>query len=222
MSAYPEPVESYSRLIRQLAEVTARAAAERAEADSWYERQCAAAERAVRDAEQALRRAEAEVAAAQEEVDATETEVLHLWATLRSHLGSSGRRFGEPPVPRAGVAGDTEALLDAARELLERARTPGELPGTTRPLLALFGLLGAAGAYLLGLAARALGSRYGGDLAVGMPVLGLLVALLGPVVGLVPAKVLAERRHASLDLRAGLVVVAAGIVTTGTLFTLLR
>jgi|HigsolmetaAR201D_1030396.scaffolds.fasta_scaffold52990_2 hypothetical protein len=222
MNRHPEPVESYARVIRQLAELTARADAERAEADGWYERQCAAAERAVRDAEQALRRAEAEVAAAQQEVDATEAEVLHLWATLRGRLGGSGRRFGEPPVPRAGAVGDTEALLDGVRDLLERARTPGELPASARPLLALFGVLGAAGAYLLGLAARAVGGRYGGDLAVGMPVLGLLVALLGPVVGLVPAKVLAERRHASLDLRAGLVVVAAGVVTTGVLFALLR
>ncbi|MEE6259885.1 hypothetical protein [Plantactinospora sonchi] len=222
MSGQPEPVESYARAIRQLAEVTGRADAERAEADAWYARQCVAAERAVRDAEQAVRQAEAEVSAAQEEVDATEAEVLHLWTTLRGHLGAANRRLGEPPLPRAGAVGDTEALLDGARELLERARTPGELPGTTRPLLALFGILGAAAAYALGLAARAVGIRYGGDLAVAMPVLGLLVALLGPVVGLLPAKVLAERRHAGLDLRAGLVVVVAGLVTTAALFGLLR
>jgi hypothetical protein len=220
--SHPQSTDTYARSIRQLAEVTRQAEAERAEADTWYERQCTAATRAVRDAEHSVRRAEAEVAAAQEEVDRTEAEVIHLWSTLRGHLGAADRRIGEPPVPQGGAPADTEALLDGVRELLDRTRRPGELPGATRPLLAAFGVLGAAGAYALGVTARAAGTRYGGDLAVAMPVLALLVTLLGPVVGLAPARVLADRRHAGLDVRAVLVVVGAGLVTTGTLFALLR
>ncbi|MEN3613550.1 hypothetical protein [Plantactinospora sp. ZYX-F-223] len=222
MSGDLEREVSYARAIRRLAELTGRAEAERTEANGWYERQCAAAERAVRDAEQAVRRAEAEVAAAQQEVDRTEAESVHLWSILRGQLGAADRRIGEPPVPRNGAPADVEALLDGVRELLDRARKPGELPPATRPLLALFGVLGAAAAYALGLAARAAGDRYGGDLAVAMPVLGLLVTLLGPVVGLAPARVLADRRHAGLDVRSALVVVVAGLVTTGALFGLLR
>ncbi|MGI5150609.1 hypothetical protein ACQEVC_30365 [Plantactinospora sp. CA-294935] len=222
MSGDLEREAGYAEAIRQLAELTGRAEAERAEANGWYERQCAAAERAVRDAEQAVRRAEAEVAAAQQEVDRTEAESVHLWSILRGQFGAADRRVGEPPVPRNGVPADVEALLDGVRELLDRARKPGELPPATRPLLALFGVLGAAAAYALGLAARAAGDRYGGDLAVAMPVLGLLVTLLGPVVGLAPARVLADRRHAGLDVRSALVVVVAGLVTTGALFGLLR
>lgn len=222
MIEHPKRVDSYARSIRQLAEVTRQAEAERAEADGWYERQCAAADRAVRDAEHSVRRAEAELAAAQEQVDETEAEVIHLWSILRGQLGAADRRIGEPPVPRNGASANTDALLDGVRELLDRARQPGELPNATRPLLAAFGVLGAAGAYALGVAARAFGTRYGGDLAVAMPVLALLVTLLGPVVGLAPARVLADRRHAGLDVRAGLVVVGAGLVTTGVLFALLR
>ncbi|AVT28624.1 MULTISPECIES: hypothetical protein [unclassified Plantactinospora] len=224
MSGDLEREAGYAQAIRRLAELTGRAEAERAEADAWYERQCAAAERAVRDAEQAVRRAEAEVADAQQEVDRTEAESIHLWSILRGQFGAADRRVGEPPVPRngVGVPADVEALLDGVRELLDRARKPGELPSATRPLLALFGVLGAAAAYALGLAARTVGDRYGGDLAVGMPVLGLLVTLLGPVVGLAPARVLADRRHAGLDVRSALVVVVAGLVTTGALFGLLR
>ncbi|MFY1670809.1 hypothetical protein ACN27G_12705 [Plantactinospora sp. WMMB334] len=221
MSGDLEPDLTYARVIRRLAELNGRAEKERAEAEAWYARQVAAADRAVRDAEQGVRRAEAEVAEAQEEVDRTEAESTHLWSILRGQLGAD-RRIGEPPVPRNGEPADVEALLDGVRELLERARRPGELAPATRPLLALFGVLGAAAAYALGLAARAVGDRYGGDLAVAMPVLGLLVTLLGPVVGLAPARVLADRRHAGLDVRAVLVVVVAGLVTTVALFGLLR
>ncbi|MFY1692395.1 hypothetical protein [Plantactinospora sp. WMMB782] len=224
MSGDLEPDLDYARALRRLAELSGRADAERAEADAWYARQCAAADRAVRDAAQAVRRAEAEVSAAQEEVDHTEAESIHLWSILRGQFGAADRRVGEPPVPRNGVGApaDVAALLEGVRELLDRARKPGELPPATRPLLALFGVLGAAAAYALGVAARAVGERYGGDLAVAMPVLGLLVTLLGPVVGLAPARVLADRRHAGLDVRAVLVVVVAGLVTTGALFGLLR
>ena len=214
--------DSYAPLIHRLAEVTGRADAERSEADTWYEQQCARAERAVQDAEQAVRNAEAEVAAAQEEVESTDAEVAHLWRTLVGRIGAAARGVGDPPVPTKGASSGTEALLDGVRELLERARRPGELPSSTQPLLAIFGMLGAATAYVLGSAARAAGARYGGDLAVGLPVLGLLVTLLGPVIGLAPAKLLADRRHAGLDVRAVLLVVVAGLITTGALFALFR
>ncbi len=213
---------SYAELIRQLAAVTGRADAERAEAQTWYERQCAGADRAVREATEAVRLAEAEFAAAQEELERTDSEVAHLWQTLRGRLGSASRRAGDPPVPTKGAVSSPAALLDGVRDLLERTRKRGELPSSTQPLLALFGVLGAAAAYALGMAARIAGARYGGDLAVGMPVLGLVIILLGPVVGLAPAKLLADRRHAGLDIRAIVVVLITGVLTTGVLFAGLR
>jgi hypothetical protein len=214
--------ESYAQLIRQLAEVTVRVDAERAEADGWYAGQCAGAERAVRDAEQAVRRAESELAAAREAAEATDAEVVHLWQTLRGQLGAAAGRLGAPPVPAAGAPADPTTMLDGVRDLLDRAKHPGDLPTSAQPLLAIFGVLGAAVAYALGFAARVAGVQYGGDLAVGMPVLGLVVTLFGPVVGLAPAKLLADRRHAGLDPRAVTIVVIAGVLTTGTLFALLR
>ncbi|MFI6763168.1 hypothetical protein ACIBF5_28960 [Micromonospora sp. NPDC050417] len=214
--------ETYAGLIRQLADVTARMEAERAEAESWYASQCAGAERAVRDAEQAVRRAETELASAGQEAELTDAEVLHLWQTLRDRLGAGARRIGDPPVPTPGPPTDPSLLLEGVRDLLDRTRHPGELPASSHPLLAVFGALGAALAYTLGFAARAAGVRYGGDLAVGMPVLSLVVTLLGPLVGLAPARLLADRRHAGLDPRAVTVVVVAGALTTGTLFALFR
>ncbi|MEV4630546.1 hypothetical protein AB0J90_30220 [Micromonospora sp. NPDC049523] len=213
---------TYAELIRRLAEMTARMDAERGEAQSWYAGQVSAAERAVRDAEQAVRRAEAELEEARQEAESTDAEVLLLWQTLRERLGGGVRRIGDPPVPTAGAPTDPRMLLDGVRDLLDRARHPGELPGSAQPLLAVFGVLGAAVAYALGFAARAAGVRYGGDLAIGMPVLGLVVTLVGPVVGLAPAKLLADRRHAGLDPKSVTVVVAAGLLTTAALFALVR
>jgi hypothetical protein len=197
-------------------------AAQRAEADGWYERQCAAAERAVRSAERAVQQAGREVSAALEEVEVVDAEASHLWQVFRGRLGAAAGRLGDPPGPAPGASAAPGTLLDGVRDLLDRAKQPTELSGSADPLLAIFGLLGAVAAYALGAAARLLGDRYGGDLAVGMPVLALVVTLLGPFVGLAPAKLLADRRHAALGPRPVVVVVVAGLVTTGVLVALLR
>jgi hypothetical protein len=213
---------TYRDLIRQLAEVNARIEAQVAEADAWYADQCGKAERAVREATDTVDRAEAELAAAQEEVESTTAEAAHLWQTLRGRLGPAARRAGTPPVPMPGAEADPATLLDGVRDLLERTRQPGELAGSAQPVLALCGALGAAASFGLGLAARAVGHRYGGDLGVGMPVVALVFTLLGPVVGLAPARLYADRRHAGLDIRAVLVVLIAGLITTATLLVLTR
>lgn len=217
-----EPSGSYDALIHELAGLNARVEAQRAEARTWYERQCAAADRAVRTAEQQVRRAEAEVAEAAEQVELVDAEAAHLWQTLGSRLGVSARRLGDPPGPAPGATGEPGALLDGVRGLVDRARRPGELPGSANPLLVLCGVLAAGAAYALGVGARAVGARHGGDLAVGMPVLALVVTLLGPVAGLAPAKLVADRQHAALGPRPMAVVLIAGLVTTIALFALLR
>jgi hypothetical protein len=214
--------ESYTAVVRRLAEVTARVDAQRAEADSWYERQCAAADRAVRDAELVVRQADAAVSAARAEVEAIDAEVGHLWGALGARLGAAAARLGAPPTPARGAAADPATLLDGVRDLLDRAKRPGELPGSVQPLLAVFGVLGAAAAAALGAGARMVGHRHGGDLAAGLPVLALVVTLLGPFVGLAPARLLADRRQAALGPRPVAVVLIAGLTTTAALFALWR
>ncbi|MCX5064737.1 hypothetical protein OOJ91_02480 [Micromonospora lupini] len=217
----PVSSETYTAQLRRLAELTARVREQRAEAQTWYERQCAAAERAVTDAADEVRRAEEELVAAREEQEHVDAEVAHLWQQVRARLGV--RRLGAPPTPTNGsAAGEPVALLGRARDLLDRAGQPGELPGSVNPLLALCGVVGAVVAYALGSGARALGVGYGGDLAVGLPVLALVVTLLGPLIGLVPARVLADRRHALLGPRPITVVLGAGLVATALLLVLGR
>ncbi|MFF0153535.1 hypothetical protein [Micromonospora sp. NPDC005203] len=218
-----EPVasETYAAQLRRLAELTARVGEQRGEAHTWYERQCAAAERAVTDAGEQVQHAEVELVEAREQQERVDAEVAHLWQQVRTRLGA--RRLGGPPAPaNSGGTTDAVALLTRARDLLDRAGQPGELPGSVNPLLALCGVGGAVFAYALGAGARALGVGYGGDLAVGMPVLALVVTLFGPLVGLAPARVLADRRHAVLGPRPIIVVIGAGLVTTALLLALGR
>ncbi|PYC67957.1 hypothetical protein C7C45_20245 [Micromonospora arborensis] len=218
-----EPVasETYSAQLRRLADLTARVREQRAEAHTWHERQCAAAERAVAEAAEQVQHAEEELVAAREQQERVDAEVAHLWQQVRTRLGA--RRLGGPPAPANGTgATDPVLLLGRARDLLDRAGQPGELPGSVNPLLALCGVAGAVLAYALGAGARALGVGYGGDLAVAMPVLALVVTLLGPLVGVVPARVLADRRHAVLGPRPISVVVGAGVLATGLLLALGR
>ncbi|WP_328346267.1 hypothetical protein [Micromonospora sp. NBC_00421] len=209
-----EPVASdtYAAHVRRLAELTGRVAAQRAEAQAWHDQQCTAAERAVHQAVAQLHDAEQEVTDARSLLERVDAEVGHLWAELRSRLGT--RRLGDPPGPARDVTGDPVPLLHGVRELLDRTGQRGELPGSVNPLLALCGVAGAVVAYALGAAARAVGQRHGGDLAVGMPVLALVVTLLGPVAGLAPAKRLADRRHALLGPRPLAIVLVAGLLTT--------
>ncbi|WBB68886.1 hypothetical protein [Micromonospora sp. WMMD812] len=219
-----EPVtsETYAAQVRRLADLTARVHAQREEARTWYERQCAAADRAVAEADEQVRHAEQELADARELQERVDAEAAHLWQQLRGRLGVGGRRLTGPPAPAAGAEGDPVLLLHRVRELLDRTRQPGELPGSVNPMLVLCGAAGAVLAYGLGMGARAAGVGYGGDLAVGMPVLALVVTLLGPLVGLVPAKVLADRRHAVLGPRPITVVLVAGVLTTALLLVLGR
>ncbi|MFU8852530.1 hypothetical protein ACNAW0_16305 [Micromonospora sp. SL1-18] len=209
----PIASETYAAQIRRLSELTARVAAKRAEAHTWYAQQCAAADRAVAEAAEQVRRAEAEVAEARELVDRVDAEAAHLWGELSARVRSGGR-LGDPPGPARDATGDPVPRLRGVRDLLDRIRQRGELPGSTNPLLVLCGVGGSVVAYALGVGARALGAGSGGDLAVGMPVLALVVTLLGPLVGLAPARLLADRRHAVLTPRAITVVVAAALATT--------
>ncbi|MEU6207595.1 hypothetical protein ABZ814_28900 [Micromonospora musae] len=218
----PVASETYAAQVRRLAEVSARVHAQREEAQSWHERQCVAADRAVAEAEEQVEQAERELADARELQERVDAEAAHLWQLLRERLGSAGRRLTGAPAPTAGIDADPVLLLGQVRELLDRTRQPGELPGSVNPLLAACGVAGAVLAYALGAAARAAGVGYGGDLAVGMPVLALVVTLFGPLVGLVPAKMLADRRNAVLGPRPITVVLAAGLAATVLLLVLFR
>lgn len=211
---------SYQEAIGRLASRYASVDAQRAEAARWYERQVAAAARAEREAEEAVAAAEAEVAAAEALVERIDAEAEELWRTTVRRLGTAASRYGGPPPPAVLPSGESynpDQVLEGTQELLDTTWRPGRMPRSAYPWLGLFSVLGAGVAYALGEVARWAGREYGGDLAVGLPVLALVVTLIGPLVGLWPAKVLADRRHVSLDPPTVLLVVGAGAAMTAAL-----
>ncbi|MDG4766273.1 hypothetical protein O7632_19505 [Solwaraspora sp. WMMD406] len=216
---------SYPALMRRLAELAAGLQARRDEAQQWYADRFAAAEAAVAEVEAELATLRRLHAAASKEAEDVDREAAAIWAEASHRFGSAASRFVGPPVPPPGSGvpdHEPEHWLTAARQVLGRTAEAGPLSSSGYPVLALFGVLGAAAAWGLATAGRMAGERYGGDLAVGMPVIALVVTLLGPFVGLGPAKLLADRRHAVLDARTGAIVVAAGLLTTTILLVLLR
>ncbi|MFV2018236.1 hypothetical protein [Micromonospora sp. LOL_023] len=218
--------DSYPVLIRRLAELAAGLQARRDEAQHWYADRCASAQAAVERAEAQLADLSQARAEAGLEVEEVDREAATIWAEFAHRLGPRADRFGGVPAPTSGPGAaspdQADRWLTAARELVERSVEAEPLPRTAHPALALFGTAGAAAAFGFAAAARWTGEHHGGDLAVGMPVIALVVTLLGPLFGLAPAKLLADRRHAVLDIRSVAVVLVAGLVTTATLVVLLR
>jgi hypothetical protein len=66
------------------------------------------------------------------------------------------------------------------------------------------------------------GLTLGGDWAVSLPVLALFAMLLGPILAVVGAKRVADRRGVGLDTSAVATVLIAGLLTAGLLWTALR
>lgn len=213
---------AYRQLIGQLADLASRVEAQRVEADDWYDRQRAAADRAVDSAQQAVDEATSRLAAARESAERVEAATTHLWQALRVRLRLSAARTGPPPAPATGAPTGAHALLDGVRALIDKAGRRGDLPAAANPVLVLLGVLGSVLAAAAGVAIRVAGVRHGGDLRVGLPVVGLVVTLLGPVVGLAPARLVADRRHATLGPRPMAVAVIAGALTTAVLVAVLR
>jgi len=215
--------DEYAALMRELADAGARAQRRRDEVRRWYDQQVRAAADALEEAQREARDATAAAATAEARVVNVDAEAAELWSLLGRRLGPGARRLGEPPDPAPPADSDTDPLqlLDGVRELLDDARQARQLTGRTYPLLALFGLLGAAIAAALAHGLRVAARETGGDLAVGLPVVALIVALLGSFAGLVPAKRLADRRGAALDAGSVAVVVAVGLATAGALLVLL-
>ncbi|MDR7274532.1 hypothetical protein [Catenuloplanes atrovinosus] len=206
---------SYRELIRGLAGIDAEVDTHRAEAHEWYARTVANAETKYREAEQRATDAEAGMRAAEHHFQDIDMRVYDAWEEARARLG----RVGHHPTPLTPPDGDPrgaeEWLLDAHAQLARSGRRPG-LPEQTRNVLVALGVLGGVLAGLAGFGVRAAGRSLGGDLAVVLPVLALLLTLaLGPIIALLAAKVYADRRGAVLEPGSVTVLVVSALVAAG-------
>jgi hypothetical protein len=211
-------MDSYADLMRRLADAYGAAQARRADVLAWYDRQRTAAGRALADAEEAA----AEEAAAQTEVGYVAAEVEGLWRRLVEQVPPAAR-YGGPPTPDPQAPGDADPadLLRQAASRLRQARDRQPVSGAAYLVFFVFGGIGAALAAAAAYGLR-VGARSGGDWAVALPVIALIVTLLGVVAGLVPTRLFADRRGLALDAVAVIVTVFGGVVATVLLWPVVR
>lgn len=212
-------MESYRELVAGLARRYEEYTAEREEITSWYAHEQAAADAALDRAAEAVERATAEVAQARSLVERTDLEAHRLWLRLQDRSG----RPGLPPEPALAAPANTDParLLHEVAMKLEEAqrarRERRELPGWTSPALVVFGVLGAAVGYAVAYAARSAAPQIGGDIDAFAPVLRMIVTALAPLLGLVPAKLLADRTGGQLESGQIGTVLIAGLLTVAAL-----
>lgn len=220
------PPTDYQLLMARLAELDAEARADRAEAQNWYAQQCANADAAVEAAQAAVRRSAAEVAAARRDAERVQADAAILWTDYVHQVGPPAERFGRtlprPVVPQQRAGRDAADYLHEVRTRVAAPARAGAAGDPAQWILVVFGLAGGVLGFLAGAALRWAGARAGGDLAVVLPVLALIVTLVGPAVGVVGAKRWTDRRHVTLDATGVALVLVVGLVTAGALLYGLR
>ena len=209
----------YRSVLRRLTTLDEEAAVLRAEAVRWHEGRVTAADDAVRKADDALREAQLAVGAAQRDLEAVDARAAGLWADYVHKVGPVAERFGrtkpEPVVPRQR---DGKAPGDYLDEVATKVKYTAPARPLTFPVKLLFGLFGFAGG-LAGAAAyqmlRQTGSNQTGTWRDALPVVALLVLLACPVLSVVGAKRVADRRGVGLDASTVATVLVTGLVTAG-------
>ena len=212
----------YRTVLNRLTSLDQRAATLREEAAGWYAERVAAAEAAVRDAEEKVREAQHRVRVAQRELEHVDARAAGLWSEFVHRVGPAAERFGRT-LPPASIPRQRDR---EARDYLDEVENRVKYTPPARPLTfgtqVLFGVFGFAGGILgvLGnLVLRRTGEAAGGDWQAAAPVVALLVLLSCPVLAVVTAKLVADRRGVGLDTAAVATVLTTGLVTAGLLFT---
>ena len=214
----------YRAILRRLNELDAEAAAHRAEAVEWHDGRVAAADEAVRDEEENVRATERDLRRAEQDRDAVDARAAGIWSTY-IHGWPQAERFGKlhpgAMVPRQRDR-PAEDYLSEAEATTGRPPPARPLGSATTAMFAAFGFMGGT----VGVAAHQLlrwaGRAAGGDWAVALPVLALIVMLVGPVLAVSGAKRAADRRGVGLDAAAVSTVLITGLVTAGLLWSALR
>ncbi|WP_328476880.1 hypothetical protein OHA21_23075 [Actinoplanes sp. NBC_00393] len=214
----------YRTVLRRLTSLDQRATTLREEARGWHAERIAAADAAVREAEERVREAQHDVRVAQRELEQVDARAAGLWSEFVHRVGPAAERFGRT-LPPASIPRQRER---EARDYLDEVETRVKYTPPARPLTfgtqVLFGIFGFAGG-LLGvignLVLRRTGEAAGADSDWGQaaPVVALLVLLCCPILAVVTAKLVADRRGVGLDTAAVATVLVTGLITAGLLFT---
>jgi len=209
----------YRGLVRQLAGLDAAAAEDRAEANDWHDDKVAAAADKLRAAEQDVREAEQAYRLARKAREGVEAEVADAWNKYVHETGGKAERFGrtapEPAIPHQRDRDPQDYLQEAAATARVKA-------APTTLMFAAFGFLGGTAGVAAHQVLRWAGREAGGDWAVALPVLALIVMLVGPVLAVFGAKRVADRRGVGLDATAVATVLVTGLFTAALLWAAVR
>jgi hypothetical protein len=214
----------YRAALRRLTGHDDEAARLRAEAADWYRDRAAAADDAVRAAEDAVRAADQGVVAAQQARDAIDARANGQWSSFVHDVGArQAERFGRtlPPasVPRQRDR-SADDYLDDAEVLAKSASQSRRRAGGMKTVFAALGVAGGLAGVVAHQLLRWAGREAGGDWTTALPVLGLIVLLLTPVLTLlIGGRRIADRRGATLDIATVVTGLVAGLLTAGVLAT---
>ncbi|MBL7259089.1 hypothetical protein JKJ07_32720 [Actinoplanes sp. LDG1-01] len=216
----------YRSVLRRLTTLDEEAAGLRAEAEHWHEGRLTAADEAVRGAEEAVAEAKHAVSHAQRRLEEVDARAAGLWSEYVHKVGPVAERYGRT-VPPAAIPRQRDR---DAGDYLDEVATKVKYTAPARPInsgvklmFAVFGFLGGvAGAIGNHVLRTNGGGATDGTWKDALPVVALLVLLACPVLSVVAAKRVADRRGAGLDAATVATVLITGLVTAGVLVALLR
>ncbi|MFC7530741.1 hypothetical protein [Actinoplanes sp. GCM10030250] len=213
----------YRTVLQRLTTLDQRATTLREEAQRWHADRETAAEAAVREAEDEVREAQHAVRLAQRDLEQVDARAAGLWSDFVHRVGPAAERFGRTlpaaSIPRQRTERDAADYLDEVESRVKYTPPARPLTFGTQVLFGAFGVAGGVLGVIGNLVVRQTAADAGGDWLAASPVVALLVLLLFPVLAVVTAKLVADRRGVGLDTAAVATVLIAGLVTAGLLFT---
>jgi hypothetical protein len=217
----------YRSVLRRLTTLDDEAAGLRAEAQQWHDGRLAAADRAVQEARDALQAADLQVAEAQRDLEAVDAKANNLWSEFVHKVGPPAERYGRtlPPAAVPHQRGERDA-----GDYLDEVATRVSYVPPSRPLNSgvklLFGAFGFASGVVGVLAYQLLRQKAtgpaGGDWRDSLPVIALVVLLACPVLAVVAAKRVADRRGVGLTAGTIGIVLITGLVTAALILAAVR
>ncbi len=213
----------YRSVLRRLTTLDQEAADLRAEAVRWHDSRVAAADDAVRTADETVRAAERAVTEAQRTLEEVDARAAGLWLEYVHKVGPVAERFGrtvpQAVIPRQRGERDADDYLDEVATKVKYTAPARPLTSGVKSLFGVFGFLGG----IAGAAANHLMRSSGGTVTTtgtwrdALPVVALLVLLACPVLAVVAAKRVADRRGVGLDAATVAMILIVGLVTAGLL-----
>jgi len=216
----------YRSVLLRLTTLDEEAATLRAEAARWHDERVAAADEAVRAVGENLGDAERAVAEARRDLEEVDARAAGLWSEFVHKVGPVAERYGrtlpQAAIPRQRGERDADDYLEEVANRVAYVPPARPLNGGVRLLFGVFGFLGGVLGVLAYQLLRQTAGRGGGDWKDALPVVALVILLACPVLAVVAAKRVADRRGVGLTAATVGTVLVTGLVTAALFLAALR